>query len=151
MDTDNPEVTNLDKIYCYSNTIWVLHNQGLRAYAIARLKVDRNTFLTDYTYNATYISATGSSMNKKGYQVPNEWIIDAVNISNKAQYAWNVVDASLDMGYTYCGEVQLDKNRYNKSVRRKVLTTTIDGRKILQDTNNSTEDFEAQATPSLKQ
>lgn len=85
------------------------------------------------------------------YQVPNEWIIDAVNISNKAQYAWNVVDASLDMGYTYCGEVQLDKNRYNKSVRRKVLTTTIDGRKILQDTNNSTEDFEAQATPSLKQ
>ena len=151
MDTDNPEVTNLDKIYCYSNTIWVLNNQGLCAYAIARLKVDRNTFLTDYTYNATYISATGSSMNKSGYQVPNEWIIDAVNISNKAQYAWNVVDASLDMGYTYCGEVQLDKNRYNKSVRRKVLTTTIDGRKILQDTNNSTEDFEAQATPSLKQ
>ena len=151
MDTDNPEVTNLDKIYCYSNTIWVLNNQGLCAYAIALLKVDRNTFLTDYTYNATYISATGSSMNKSGYQVPNEWIIDAVNISNKAQYAWNVVDASLDMGYTYCGEVQLDKNRYNKSVRRKVLTTTIDGRKILQDTNNSTEDFEAQATPSLKQ
>lgn len=49
------------------------------------------------------------------------------------------------------GKVASDKNRYNKSVRRKVLSTTPDGRKILKDTNNSTEDFEAKATPSLKQ
>ena len=88
--------------------------------------MDKNTFLTDYTYNATFINVIGNSQNKSAYQVPNEWIIDAVNISNKAQYAWNVVDPSLDMGFTY-------------------------GRKILKDTNNSTEDFEAKATPSLKQ
>ena len=150
-DIDNPQVTNLDKIYSYTKTTWSLHNQGLCAYAIARLQVDKNTFLTDYTYKATYINVIGESQDKNAYQVPNAWIIDAVNISNKAQYAWNVVDASLDMGFTYCGEVALDKNRYNKSVRRKVLSTTPDGRKILKDTNNSTEDFEAKATPSLKQ
>ena len=144
-------MTNLDKIYSYTKTTWSLHNQGLCAYAIARLQVDKNTFLTDYTYKATYINVIGESQDKNAYQVPNAWIIDAVNISNKAQYAWNVVDASLDMGFTYCGEVALDKNRYNKSVRRKVLSTTPDGRKILKDTNNSTEDFEAKATPSLKQ
>ena len=150
-DVDNPQVTNLDKIYSYTKAVWTLHNQGLCAYAIARLQVDKNTFLTDYTYNATFINVIGNSQNTSAYQVPKEWIIDAVNISNKAQYAWNVVDPSLDMGFTYCGEVASDKNRYNKSVRRKVLSTTPDGRKILKDTNNSTEDFEAKATPSLKQ
>ena len=133
-DVDNPQVTNLDKIYSYTKTVWRLHNQGLCAYAIARLQVDKNTFLTDYTYNATFINVMGNSQNKSAYQVPNEWIIDAVNISNKAQYVWNVVAPSLDMGFTYCGEVASDKNRYNKSVRRKVLSTTPDGRKILKDT-----------------
>ncbi|MBS7200028.1 MAG: DUF4876 domain-containing protein [Bacteroidales bacterium] len=149
LDTDNPEVTNLDKIYSYTKTIWILNNQGLCAYAIARLKVDKETFLKDYRYQADYININPMTIDR--YKVPNEWIIDAVNISNKAQYVWNVVDPSLDMGFTYCGEVASDKNRYNKSVRRKVLSTTPDGRKILKDTNNSTEDFEAKATPSLKQ
>ena len=151
MDVDNPAVTNLDKIYSYSRTIWVINNQGLTALALARLQVDKATFLKEYTYDASYISAIGTSMDiPTCYQVPNEWIIDAVNLSNKAQHAWNVVDASLDMGFTYCGVVKLDQERFDKSVRRKVLTTTADGRKILKDTNNSTEDFEAQATPSLK-
>ena len=148
-DIDNPQVTNLDKIYSSSLTTWSLHNQGLCAYAIARLQVNKETFLKDYRYHADYIFINPMTIDR--YQVPNAWIIDAVNISNKAQYAWNVVDASLDMGFTYCGEVASDKNRYNKSVRRKVLSTTPDGRKILKDTNNSTEDFEAKATPSLKQ
>jgi len=148
-DIDNPQVTNLDKIYSSSLTTWSLHNQGLCTYAIARLQVNKETFLKDYRYHADYIFINPMTIDR--YQVPNAWIIDAVNISNKAQYAWNVVDASLDMGFTYCGEVASDKNRYNKSVRRKVLSTTPDGRKILKDTNNSTEDFEAKATPSLKQ
>ena len=148
-DIDNPQVTNLDKIYRSSLTTWSLHTQGLCTDAIARLQVNKETFLKDYRYHADYIFINPMTIDR--YQVPNAWIIDAVNISNKAQYAWNVVDASLDMGFTYCGEVASDKNRYNKSVRRKVLSTTPDGRKILKDTNNSTEDFEAKATPSLKQ
>lgn len=135
-DIDNPQVTNLDKIYSSSLTTWSLHNQGLCAYAIARLQVNKETFLKDYRYHADYIFINPMTIDR--YKVPNSWIIDAVNISNKAQYAWNVVDASLDTGFTYCGEVASDKNRYNKSVRRKVLSTTPDGRKILKDTNNST-------------
>ena len=115
-----------------------------------RQGVDKQTYLKDYLYECSYVNS-GYTMTRNYYKFPNEWIIDAVNISNKAQYVWNVVDPSLDMGFTYCGEVASDKNRYNKSVRRKVLSTTPDGRKILKDTNNSTEDFEAKATPSLKQ
>ena len=149
-DVDNPMVPNLDIIYSSTLTIWTLNNQGLKAYAIARMGVDKQTYLKDYLYECSYVNS-GYTMTKNYYKFPNEWIIDAVNISNKAQYVWNVVDPSLDMGFTYCGEVASDKNRYNKSVRRKVLSTTPDGRKILKDTNNSTEDFEAKATPSLKQ
>lgn len=54
------------------------------------------------------------------------------------------------MGWTYCGVIDGDENRYGKSVLRKTFTTTEDGREILQDTNNSTEDFTPEATPSLK-
>ncbi|MEI3420939.1 MAG: DUF4876 domain-containing protein [Butyricimonas faecihominis] len=58
-DIDNPQVTNLDKIYSYTKTTWSLHNQGLCAYAIARLQVDKETFLKDYRYKATYINVIG--------------------------------------------------------------------------------------------
>ena len=150
LDVDNPEVPNLDITYSSTLSIWYLNDQGLKAYAIARLQVDKETFLKDYTYDYDYINSN-IPMSRSTYKVPNSWIIDAVNLSNKAQHVWNVVDASLDMGFTYCGEIASDKSRYDKSVRRKVLSTTFDGRKILKDTNNSTEDFEARATPSLKQ
>ena len=50
-DIDNPQVTNLDKIYSSSLTTWSLHNQGLCAYAIARLQVNKETFLKDWYGN----------------------------------------------------------------------------------------------------
>ena len=40
-----------------------------------------------------------------------------------------------------------DKTRYFHSVRRKMLYVR-DGRAVLQDTNNSSDDFNAQCTPS---
>ncbi|MFQ7114540.1 DUF4876 domain-containing protein, partial [Hallella bergensis] len=45
-------------------------------------------------------------------------------------------------GFTYCGHVDFDETRYNKSVIRKK-----EGRKWI-DTNNSTEDFLPNAVPS---
>jgi hypothetical protein len=55
----------------------------------------------------------------------------------------------LDKGWTYCGKVDSDATRYGKSVRRKALSTTSNGKKILKDTNNSTLDFSPEAKPSL--
>lgn len=95
-------VPNLDIIYSSTLTIWTLNNQGLKAYAIARMGVDKQTYLKDYLYECSYVNS-GYTMTRNYYKFPNEWIIDAVNISNKAQYVWNVVDPSLDMGFTYCG------------------------------------------------
>lgn len=151
-DTDNPEVPNLDKIYSYTLTIWILNMQGNRAYAILRMGKDKETFLAENQKEYSFIYDTGDSqinIKRKAYFVPNEWIIDAVNISTQDEHEWIVTDSSLDASYTYCGNDSNDPNRSGKSVRRKVAYQEADGRRVLQDTNNSKEDFIPTATPSV--
>lgn len=104
-------------------------------------------YLTDYVYNYNYhIVAPGgeADMTGKSYKLPNNWILDAVNMSAKTKFQWSVVAPNLDAGFTYSSEIERDGNRFKKSVRRKVVSR--DGsRAILMDTNNSTDDFEPQA------
>lgn len=147
-DVDNPNVPNLERIYSNTLTMWSPHTQGFCAYALARMHTDRVTYLTDYTYDYSYhlVGTTGEAdMTGTCYRLPNSWIIDAVNVSVPAMYQWLVTAPSLDRGYTYCAEFGWDDSRYGKSMRRKVASR--DGsRAILQDTNNSSDDFEARAT-----
>ncbi|BCS84724.1 MULTISPECIES: DUF4876 domain-containing protein [Prevotella] len=145
-DDDNPNVPNLANWYDYSNTYFTLHNRGYHSYAIAKPETDKETFLRNYYYKYSYVmSANGNSytMNKDGYKLPNSWIIDAVNLSIAASYQWNVVSASLDAGWAHCGSIDADKTRFSKAVVRKKS-----GNRFI-DTNNSTEDFESDATPTL--
>lgn len=143
IDTDVP---NLEKIYCYTATIWVPHNRGFKAYALARLGDDADHQLTaeqylqdykyDYSYNMVLLNGTVREVKKSEYKIPNKWILDAVNLSIESKYVWNVTSPVLDRGWTYCGKVDGDKTRYGKSVRRKVLSGM-----TLQDTNDSSVDF----------
>lgn len=152
LDIDSPTVPNLNKWYCYTNSFFILHNRGFKAWALARIPLDKETFLIEnlYEYKYTMVLPAGTfPMSQTAYKVPNEWIVDAVNASVASEYVWNVTDASLDRGYTYCGEIDHDKTRYFKSVRRKLLYKTSDGRCVLKDTNNSTVDFNAGCVPSL--
>jgi len=115
------------------------------------METDKETFLEKYAYTANYTYVFGDfsiPREVETYYVPNSWIIDAVNLSVESEFQWIVTSSSLDAGWTHCGSIDHDPNRYNKSVRRKV-ESTVNGRKILQDTNNSTVDFDA--TPSLKE
>ncbi len=144
-DIDNPAVTNMEKIYCYTLTIWVPHNRGFNSYVLGRLKTDKETYLRDYTYSYNYNLVTNAGtfpMTGECYRFPNNWVIDAVNLSVESDFQWILTDPSLDMGWTYCGRINSDKTRYGKSVRRKVESTTSDGRKKLKDTNNSSVDFD---------
>ena len=88
-------------------------------------------------------------MEQTAYKVPNEWIIEAVNTSVQSEYVWNVTAPSLDRGWTHCGTIDHDKTRYFKSVRRKMLYLTRDGRRVLKDTNDSSADFNTECVPSL--
>ena len=150
-DTDNPEVPNMDKYYSKSATLWGPHNRGFTSYAIAKLEVDKETYLRDYFYEGYYMFVSPTltkEMPFSCYKMPNEWIIDAVNLSVEEEFQWVVTDPSLDRGWSYCGRTMSDATRYGKAVRRKV-ESEVNGRRILKDSNNSTEDFDAEVTPSL--
>ena len=150
-DIDNPEVPNLDKYYCYTRTIWGIHSGGNRSIAIAKMPVSKDEYLRTQKYDYTYIFKFNDyvkEMSGSAYKVPNVWILDAVNLSQKKEFAWILTSPELDAGWTYCSETYSDKTRYGLAVRRKV-TREANGRKYLKDTNNSTDDFEPRVKPSL--
>lgn len=152
LDTDNPAVPNLDKWYAQSLTVHCLHNRG--AYGIAIAMPPAGTtgeqFLQDHPigdgYYYIYHSPNGSDDKRpiKGYFVPNEWVLDAVNTGGRNTFGIAPWGTSLDAGYTWCGTEDSDPDRFNKSVIRK---TGADGK--LVDTNNSSNDFTPDTTPSL--
>lgn len=151
MDIDSPLVENLDKWYCYTQSFFLLHNRGYKAYGIARIPISKEEYLKDYWYSYNYELVTTSGtfpMSASAYRLPNDWIVDVVNCSVASEWQWNVTTPSLDMGWTSCGEINSDKTRYFHAVRRKLLYVTDDGRAVFRDTNNSTEDFNANVTPS---
>lgn len=151
MDIDSPLAPNLDKWYCYTQTVWLLHNRGFKAYGIARIPVARDDYLSDYLYSFVYdiVTAAGTfPMSGTAYSLPNEWISDIVTCSVPSEYAWQLCSPGLDSGFTWCGTIDNDKTRYFHSVRRKMVSLNADGNPILQDTNNSAADFNAFVIPS---
>jgi hypothetical protein len=147
-DTDNPDVPNMENIM--GNM--VIHNRGFRSYVLGRLGVDKETYVKDYVYTCSWVfvyEEWSFDMDDDYYKIPNEWIVDAVNLSVEAEYQWIVTDPSLDMGWTYSGTIDKDPERYGNSVQRKVAGT-IDGREVLMDTNNSKLEFNPQTPITLK-
>ena len=152
LDTDNPAVPNLDKWYAQTLTVHSLHNRG--AYGIAIAMPPAGTtgeqFLQDHPIGDGYYyifhlpDGSGNKMPIKGYFVPNEWVLDAVNTGGRNTFGMAPWGTSLDAGYTWCGTEDSDPDRFNKSVIRK---TGADGK--LVDTNNSSNDFTPNTTPSL--
>jgi hypothetical protein len=149
VDVDAPEVVNLNIVIAPTQTIWILTKQGNKTYALGRLGTDKITYLTDYTYEYTYTMPNGNkSSTQKAYKIPNEWIIDAVNIGPKNTFTWGLVDPSLDLGFTYYGDNAAIAENIGKAIIRKVASET-DGRVFYQDTDNSTNDFIPNTTATL--
>ncbi len=153
-ESSNPNYTdpdgaavNLDKWFCYTMTVFGFHNRGFHSYAIARMHGTKEDWLNDHKYTAKWVftfQEWSFDQEDEYYKVPNSWILDAVNLSVESEFQWIVTSAALDAGWTYCGKVDKDQTRYNKAVIRK---QGADGKYI--DTNNSTNDFIPEATPSM--
>ncbi|MCD8317752.1 MAG: DUF4876 domain-containing protein [Paraprevotella sp.] len=146
IDTDNPDVPNLLKWYDGDTDYFTLNTRGNKAYALARPTVDLATFLEKYKYTFTYTFTYDGyviPMDEDGFRIPNEWVLDAVNLSTQGGYQWNVTSSQLDFGWTYCGTTEYDEQRYGKSVIRKKEN----GKWV--DTNNSTNDFTPNSQPSM--
>ena len=146
-DPDNPQVPNLNNILGEL----VLSNQGNKSFAIARLPkgMTASQYLTEYKYNYTY-RETGVDFDipQENYKIPNQWIVDAVNIAPKEEFQWLLTSEALDSGWTYSSERQSDVGRYGKAVRRKVSNSDAN-KKQYQDTNNSTVVFTPRVQASL--
>lgn len=147
IDVDNPQVPDLINV----NGFMTMHNRGYKSYVMGRLPegMSVETYKADYAYKYSYTNSAGGVTSQNAFKFPNSWITDAVNLSVQPEYQWILTAPGLDMGWTYCGKVASDPNRFGKSVRRMVLYTNPDGRVVYKDTNNSTVDFEAEAKASL--
>lgn len=152
LDTDNPDVANLVCVFKSSASIVMLHNRGFESYALAKIPegITAEAYMETYPwigqedfylfgeYYKTRDILAGN------YLLPNGWVIDAVNLGIPADLGTLAFNSTVDAGYTGCGSIDNDPERYGKSALRK----SADGK--LVDTNNSTNDFTRDATPSLK-
>lgn len=95
------------------------------------------------TLKTTDLSSTSTKLYAK---IPVEYILDAVEaVDNEAAIQNKRVPATLDAGATYVGAT------YNSlGVARKKTGTNDNGTPILQDTNNSTDDFIHGVTPEFR-
>ena len=145
LDIDNPDVPNLERIFCTSKTVWVPNSQANKGFGLAYISTDTADFVANYMYDYswTYVAnEVEKVMSGSCYMIPNDWIVDFITFSPSDQHVWTLTDPSVDAGYVSIGKTGADKDRLGKAARRKVEN----GKFV--DTNDSSNDFEvAEADP----
>ena len=145
---DNPSVPNMNIIYSkMAYNMIFLYATSIESYVIARFPAGENehTFLQNHKYTYSYPNSAGGVTTNNTYEIPNSWIIDAVNNSTDDKFLHILTTPSIDAGWTTASP------GYNgKTVRRKILVTMSNGKNLYKDTNNSTADFVRNSEPSLK-
>lgn len=143
-DVDNPSVPDVDILYMSNagnNSFFRLNDYG-PGLVIFRPE-DGEIDLTN-----TIESPTSTPDNQIFYlKIPVKDIIDGVDIlDNSSAGKFKRMNSRIDAGFAY---LKADGNAFysGMSLRRK-LKATEGGRNILQDTNNSSEDFEVQERPT---
>jgi len=144
---NNPDVPDLDLIYTYSSGLPYMNLVRGGPTAIVIFRTDDNIDDWDLTYSY------GKTKGNQWKVMPKKYVIDAVEIlknsSKGIDLATKRLYDDLDAGYTnieaasgYTGEIM-----YRKTSSRRGK----DGHKILQDTNNSTVDFNVSTTIGIRE
>ncbi len=144
-DTDNPDVPNLEKWFSYSATIWLPNQQCNKSYALVKFPegMTAEKYLAEYKGDYTYLSVIGTEMTgTKAYLIPNEWILDGVNLCVAQDLKQLSLAASVDMSYASIAIENNVTNRAGKKFVRRNAGVSPAGNKILMDTNDSANDFE---------
>lgn len=148
---DNPKVPNMKLVfisdpYGDGTENWTMSTNGQNTYAIVDLQGKAAQDLVKectYTYKEVMIIEGMDPMELDGHpalKLPNEWVLDAVNLGMTNEKQWLPISEKLDAGYAKVADELNDDTRYGKKVVRKSLS---EGSKVLKDSNNSTEDFVA--------
>ena len=139
---NNPAVAELTQLFSFTNNTFMnLMNGGPCGVVI--FETDEDVAGLWLQQNLTY--RYGYQKGTQYMKVPTRYIVDAVDILRYDASTGIDVNTKrlfdyLDAGYAFTES----KTGYDaRLVRRKVASTNADGRKILQDTNNSVNDFES--------
>lgn len=144
-DTNNPDVPDLDKWYSYSRTIWLPSQQCNRAYALVRMPsgMTAENYLSNYDGTYSYIGVTGKEMtNKNACIIPNDWILDGVSLCSDTDFRMAVISPAVDMSHASIALENTVANSAGKKFVRLTAGTSPAGNTILQDTDDSANDFE---------
>lgn len=152
VDIDNPDVPDMENWLQASASFTMLHNRGYFSLALAKLPADltRESFMEQYPWEGDMNFVMDGEVlmttpiDPGSYLIKNEWVVDGVNLGVNEAIGRLAFNAKVDAGYTGCGSIDRDPERYGKSALRKVLNGK------LADTNNSTNDFNRDSAPSLK-
>lgn len=135
-DVDNPAVPNLE-VLAYFGSDMIFDNPGRYSYAL--IKVDGTQKPKEWPSYAYPSVAAPSSSVKKYVQIPVKYVLDAVEVqpNEAADRIPKKYGAALDAGFTF---VPLGSYTSQSIIRK--TEKTVNGRVVLKDTNNSTEDFD---------
>lgn len=134
-DIDNPGVPNL-AVLAYGARDLVMDNPGRGGYAIFKTNAEISTAWKKYP-NPTVASIVADT--DLHFQIPNSVVIDAMETQHgtpSSRVPKRLVGA-LDAG-TY----NVPGGQYSSQSAIRKTAKTVSGRKILMDTNNSTNDFD---------
>lgn len=135
-DADAPGVPNLERLYFTGGFDWLVTVFGP---GLVIFKAEDFDSLEQVPYpNPDYADLLDPRV-----KIPNEMVIDAFEaLKDGSSGSFKRIPVALDAGFVYA-----DDTYTAQSFRRKV-STTIDGRAVLQDTNNGASDFEKLDTPT---
>ncbi|PID88449.1 MAG: hypothetical protein CSB06_00120 [Bacteroidia bacterium] len=143
-DTDIPEVPNMEQLVKHTSAkVWKPFSRGQHSYILFRVPntTTADDFLASHSFDYTF-TFKGEVKERHVSKVSNAEVIDAVECSTPSAFEWKALSPSLDLMWTHCGDN--DDSRFSHSMKRKIEKTK-EGRILLQDTNNSEEDFIATA------
>lgn len=145
---DNPNVPNLKRGFFYddsdgldpTNRTLVLFEIKEKDY-LEKLNLQDPSFYKDYSY--TVIGHHGSVFDKNASTpiVPNEWIIDAVNISPLNAYKMPTIAEEMDAGWFGVSNDVVKVSEMKKEDTGLAIRRKWNGKRY-EDTNNSSHDFE---------
>ena len=143
---DNADVPNMTVICAQGTQNYF--SLPITGNAIIFAKLPDGVSPVDYAKNDANFKERpdGSYAGQKYLMIPQEYVLDGLNIVNNADKPDQRVirlRSEIDAGIVY-----MEKPYAGKSIRRKVESITEAGRVIFKDTNNSTEDFLRDQTPT---
>lgn len=134
-DADAPGVPNLEKVYFTGGFDWLITVFGPGLII----------FRTEDFSKLEKLTAPGSTSTTQYVKIPNSIVIDAFEaLKDAGSASYKRIPVALDAGFVFAS------NTYTSESFRRKTRSIINGRRVLQDTNNSANDFELLTKPTPK-